>query len=113
MDINAASAIVSGGASGLGEATARTLAGAGATVTVAEPFAHQGKTLADELGAQFAQCNVVDDVAVPAAVEAAAGAGPPRIAVSRAGIGWASRVIGRDGSSHDMGASKQVVEVNV
>ena len=113
MDINGASAIVSGGASGLGEATARALAGAGATVTIADLNAEKGKTLADELGGQFAECNVADDESVEAAVAAAAGTGPLRIAVSCAGIGWASRVIGRDGSPHDMGAFKKVVEVNL
>jgi NAD(P)-dependent dehydrogenase (short-subunit alcohol dehydrogenase family) len=113
MDINGASAIVSGGASGLGEATARTLAGAGATVTIADLNADKGKALADEIKGQFVECNVADDDSVQAAVEAAAGTGPLRIAVSCAGIGWASRVIGRDGSPHDMGAYKKVVEVNL
>ncbi|MGC1511685.1 MAG: SDR family NAD(P)-dependent oxidoreductase, partial [Acidimicrobiales bacterium] len=99
MDINGAGAIISGGASGLGEATSRTLAAAGATVTIADLNADKGKALADEIGGQFVQTDVSDEASVAAAVDAAAATGVPlRIAVSCAGIGWASRVIGRDGS---------------
>ena len=114
MDINGAGAIVSGGASGLGEATARALAGAGATVTIADLNADRGKALADELGGTFASTDVSDEASVQAAVDAAVAAGPPlRIGVSCAGIGWASRIIGRDGSPHDLGTYRKVVEVNL
>ena len=99
VDINGAGAIVSGGASGLGEATARALAGAGATVTIADLNAERGKALADELGGTFVGTDVSDESSVQAAVDAAADAGAPlRIGVSCAGIGWASRIIGRDGT---------------
>ncbi len=114
MDINGAGAIISGGASGLGEATARALAGAGATVTIADLNADKGKALADELGGVFIETNVADEASVEAAVAAATDTSAPlRIAVSCAGIGWASRVIGRDGSPHDLGTYQKVVEVNL
>ena len=114
MDINGAGAIISGGASGLGEATARALAAAGATVTIADLNAERGKALADELGGVFVETNVADEASVENAVAAAVDASAPlRIAVSCAGIGWASRVIGRDGSPHDLGTYKKVVEVNL
>ena len=114
MDINGAGAIISGGASGLGEATARALAAGGATVTIADLNADKGKALADELGGIFVETNVADESSVEAAVAAAVDtAAPLRIAVSCAGIGWASRVIGRDGSPHDLGTYKKVVEVNL
>ncbi|MBA2625122.1 MAG: SDR family NAD(P)-dependent oxidoreductase [Acidimicrobiia bacterium] len=114
MDLNGAGAIISGGASGLGEATARTLAAGGATVTIADLNVDKGKALADELGGTFVQTDVSDEASVQAAVAAAAGAGAPlRVGVSCAGIGWASRIIGRDGSPHDFSTYKKVVEVNL
>jgi NAD(P)-dependent dehydrogenase (short-subunit alcohol dehydrogenase family) len=114
VDINGAGAIVSGGASGLGEATARALAGAGATVTIADLNADRGKALADELGGTFASTDVSDESSVQAAVDAAVGTGVPlRIGVSCAGIGWASRIIGRDGTPHDLGVYRKVIEVNL
>ncbi len=114
MDINGTGAIISGGASGLGEATSRTLAAAGATVTIADLNADKGKALADEIGGQFVQTDVSDETSVAAAVDAAAATGVPlRIAVSCAGIGWASRVIGRDGSPHALGPFQKVLEVNL
>jgi NAD(P)-dependent dehydrogenase (short-subunit alcohol dehydrogenase family) len=114
MEIQGAGAIVSGGASGLGEATARTLAAAGATVTIADLNGERGKALADELGGVFAETDVSDEASVQQAVDVATDTSAPlRIAVSCAGIGWASRVIGRDGSPHALGPYQKVVEVNL
>ena len=114
MDINGAGAIVSGGASGLGEATARVLAASGATVTIADLNAERGKALADELGGIFVETNVADEASVQQAVDAATDTSAPlRIAVSCAGIGWASRVIARDGSPHALGPYQKVIEVNL
>jgi NAD(P)-dependent dehydrogenase (short-subunit alcohol dehydrogenase family) len=114
MDISGAGAIISGGASGLGEATARELAAAGAVVTIADLNAEKGKALADELGGVFVETNVADEASVENAVAAAVDASAPlRIAVSCAGIGWASRVIGRDGTPHDLGTYRKVLEVNL
>jgi NAD(P)-dependent dehydrogenase (short-subunit alcohol dehydrogenase family) len=114
MDISGSAAIISGGASGLGEATARRLAAAGATVVLADLKEDQGKELADELGGMFVATDVTDEESVQGAVTAAVDTGQPlRIAVSCAGIGWAQRTIGRDGTPHDLGAFRKVLDVNV
>jgi len=113
MEIKGAAALISGGASGLGEATARVLAAAGATVVLADLNADKGKALADELKGVFVETNVVDEESVANAVAAATDTGLPlRMGISCAGIGWASRIIGKDGSPHDLGIYKKVVEVN-
>jgi NAD(P)-dependent dehydrogenase (short-subunit alcohol dehydrogenase family) len=114
MKLNGTSAIVSGGASGLGEATVRELAAAGCKVVVADLNADRGKAIAAELGGVFAQTDVSDESSVQAAVAAAAGTGAPlRVAVSCAGIGWAARTVGRDGSPHDLAAYRKVIDVNL
>jgi NAD(P)-dependent dehydrogenase (short-subunit alcohol dehydrogenase family) len=114
MELNGTSAIVSGGASGLGEATARVLAAAGATVLVADLNEERGKQIADEIGGQFARTDVSDEASVQAAVDAAVATGAPlRTAISCAGIGWASRTVGRDGTPHDLGAYQKVIAVNL
>jgi NAD(P)-dependent dehydrogenase (short-subunit alcohol dehydrogenase family) len=114
MNINGTASIVSGAASGLGEATARELAAAGSRVVLADLNEERGKTIASELGGLFVRTDVVDEQSVAAAVEAAAGLGVPlRIAVSCAGIGWAARTVGRDGSPHDLGAFRKVIDINL
>jgi NAD(P)-dependent dehydrogenase (short-subunit alcohol dehydrogenase family) len=114
MELNGTSAIVSGGASGLGEATARILAAAGATVLVADLNEERGKKIADDIGGQFARTDVSDEASVQAAVDAAVATGAPlRAAVSCAGIGWASRTVGRDGTPHDLGTYQKVIQVNL
>src|SRR5690349_17762057 len=115
MNLTDAGAIVSGGASGLGEATVRKLHEAGAHVVVADLNAEKGNALAEELGdrASFAEANVTNEDAVQAAVEAAAGAPRGlRIAVGCAGIGWAQRVTGKNGP-HPLDLFRNVVEVNL
>jgi NAD(P)-dependent dehydrogenase (short-subunit alcohol dehydrogenase family) len=114
MDITGSGAVISGGASGLGEATARALAGAGARVAIADLNEDKGKALADELGGIFVPTDVSDESSVQSAVDAARDMDAPlRIAVSCAGIGWASRVIGRDGTPHDVGSFTKLVQVNL
>ncbi|MBV9383660.1 MAG: SDR family oxidoreductase [Streptosporangiaceae bacterium] len=113
MELNGTSAIVSGGASGLGEATARVLAQAGATVVIADLNAERGKEIADAIGGRFAQTDVADESSVRAAVQAAAGGPPLRVAVSCAGIGWAARTVGRDGTPHDLASFQKVIAVNL
>jgi NAD(P)-dependent dehydrogenase (short-subunit alcohol dehydrogenase family) len=114
MDIQGAGAIVSGGASGLGEATSRALAAAGATVAIADVNDDRGKALATELGGVFVKCDVSDEAQVQSAVDQATDMGVPlRIAIACAGIGWASRVIGRDGSPHALQPFQKVIEVNL
>ncbi|MFC6080264.1 SDR family NAD(P)-dependent oxidoreductase [Sphaerisporangium aureirubrum] len=114
MDLNGAAAIISGGASGLGEATVRELAGIGATVVIADLNTERGKALADELGGVFVHTDVSDEASVQAAVDAAVATGKPlRAVVNSAGIGWASRTVGRDGSPHDLASYRKVIDVNL
>ena len=111
MRIDAASALVAGGASGLGAATVRRLHAAGATVTIADLNAEKGEALAAELGdrAAFAACDVTRDDQVQAAIEAA---GELRIAVCCAGIGWAEKTAGKRGP-HAFEPFETVVRVNL
>ena len=116
MDINGISAIVTGGGSGLGEATARLLAERGARVVVVDMQDEKGEAVAKDIGGVFAHANVADTDEVIAAVEAAKEMGPLRAVVNAAGIGWATRTIGRDGqysSAHDLDVFKKVIEVNL
>jgi NAD(P)-dependent dehydrogenase (short-subunit alcohol dehydrogenase family) len=112
MRIEGAHAVVAGGASGLGAATARRLAAAGATVTVADRNEELGRAFAGEIGARFALTDVTDAESVQAAVDAAAEGGALRIAVSCAGIGWAQRTAGKHGP-HDLKAFETVIAVNL
>jgi len=115
MEIDSAGALVSGGASGLGEATVRRLHAAGAHVVIADLNREKGEALAAELGerAGFHELNVTDPDAVEAAVAVAAAAPRGlRIAVGCAGIGWAQRVTGKQGP-HPLDLFKNVVEVNL
>ncbi len=114
MKISSTGALVAGGASGLGEATARALAAAGANVVIADLNAEKGETLAGELGATFVEADVTDEAAVAAAVERAAEAGEDglRISVCCAGIGWAERVAHK-GGPHNLEFFSNVVKVNL
>ena len=115
MQVAGAGALVSGGASGLGEATARALHAAGAAVVIADLNAQKGTALAAELGerASFVEANVLESEQVQAAVDAAAALpGGLRIAVSCAGIGWAQRTTGKQGP-HDLEIFSNVIKVNL
>ena len=118
MDLNGISAIVTGGASGLGAGTARALAARGAKVVIADLDRQQekGEALAKELGGFFAPTDVTDTDQVIAAIEAAKEMGPLRGLVTAAGFGWATRTIGKDGeysSAHDLDVFRKVVEINL
>ncbi len=116
MRIEGKGAMVAGGASGLGEATARALAAAGAKVVIADLNAEKGEALAAELGdgAAFVEADVTDEEAVAAAVERAAKAGADglRVSVCCAGIGWAERVAHKRGP-HNLEFFSNVVKVNL
>ena len=115
MRIKDASALVAGGASGLGAATVRALHEAGAGVVIADLNADKGEALAAELGerASFVAANVMEPEPVQAAVEAAAKAhGGLRISVCCAGIGWAQRTAGKQGP-HDLEIFHNVLKVNL
>jgi NAD(P)-dependent dehydrogenase (short-subunit alcohol dehydrogenase family) len=109
MELNGIGALVAGGASGLGEATARELAARGARVTVADLNEERGAALADEIGGAFAAADVTDEAQVQAAVESVEGL---RLAVSCAGIGWAERTVKKDGPAA-LRPFEAVVRVNL
>jgi NAD(P)-dependent dehydrogenase (short-subunit alcohol dehydrogenase family) len=115
MRINGAGAIVSGGASGLGEATVRWLAAAGAAVTILDFNREKGEALAKELGgpAKFVKADVTDAAQVAEAVAAASEDVPLRIDVNCAGTGDALRTIGRDGTPHDLDRFMRVISINL
>jgi NAD(P)-dependent dehydrogenase (short-subunit alcohol dehydrogenase family) len=114
MEIRGAGALVAGGASGLGAATARGLAEAGAAVVIADRDAERGEALAAEIGAEFVAADVTEADGVQAAVDRAAGGGEEglRISVCCAGIGWAQRVAGARGP-HDLEYFSNVIGVNL
>jgi NAD(P)-dependent dehydrogenase (short-subunit alcohol dehydrogenase family) len=112
MNIEGANALVAGGASGLGAATARALHEAGANVTIADIDAERGTALADELGARFVATDVTDEAQVQAAVDAAAGEDGLRVSVSCAGIGPAEKTAGRKGP-HDLALFERVIAINL
>jgi NAD(P)-dependent dehydrogenase (short-subunit alcohol dehydrogenase family) len=116
MDIRGSSSIVTGGASGLGEATSRLLAGRGARIVVLDMQDDKGELLAKELGGVFVHADVSNTEEVVAAVEAAKELGPLRSLVNCAGIGSAARTIGRDGSyeaAHNLDSFTRVLTVNL
>ena len=115
MEINGSSAIVTGAASGLGEATARKLAAEGVRVTVFDRNGERAKEVAEEIGdlANFVAGDVTDPDDCQKAVDQAADGGNLRIAVNCAGTGWIGRVINRDGSPHDLGAFQFIQTLNV
>ncbi|MGE3619335.1 MAG: SDR family NAD(P)-dependent oxidoreductase [Acidimicrobiia bacterium] len=116
MDLNGISAIVTGGASGLGEATARALAGRGAKVVVVDMNEERGNAVAAEIGGAFARADVADPDQVIAAVEKAKELGPLRALVTAAGIGLPGRTIGKDGqysSALPLDHFRKVLEVNL
>lgn len=116
MEIMGASAIVTGGASGIGAATARRLAGQGAKVVIADMNADGGTKLAEELGGAFVSVDVTDTEQIEVAVNKALELGPLKALVNSAGVGSAQRTIGRDGefsSAHDIEAYKKVVAINL
>jgi NAD(P)-dependent dehydrogenase (short-subunit alcohol dehydrogenase family) len=116
MEIRGSSAVVTGGASGLGEATVRLLAERGVRVVVLDRNQALGEKLAREVGGVFVPADVTNSDEVIAAVEAARELAPLRVLINCAGIGWAARTIGRDGSyesAHSLDAFVKVVSVNL
>ncbi len=116
MDINGASAIVTGGASGIGAAAARQLAAKGAKVVVADLQEEQGRAVADEIGGAFCKVDVTNTDDIINAVEMAKSMGPLRVLVNSAGIGWPQRTIGKDGSyesAHNLDIYKKVIAINL
>jgi NAD(P)-dependent dehydrogenase (short-subunit alcohol dehydrogenase family) len=116
MELANTSAVVTGGASGLGEATALALAARGVKVVVADLNDERGANVAAEVGGVYAHCDVTSTDQVIAAIEAAKSLAPLRSVVNCAGIGWATRTIGKDGeygSAHDLDLYRKVIEINL
>jgi NAD(P)-dependent dehydrogenase (short-subunit alcohol dehydrogenase family) len=114
MEIDKVSAIVTGGASGLGAATARLLAKQGAKVAIFDMNADLGAAVAAETGGAFFAANVADEENIAAAIAAAEAAhGTARILVNCAGIGTARKTVDREGKPHPLGAFRKLIEVNL
>ncbi|MGI5158981.1 SDR family NAD(P)-dependent oxidoreductase [Microbispora sp. CA-102843] len=116
MNLTGSSAIVTGGGSGLGEATSRLLAAKGLKVTVIDLDADNGKRVAADIDGRFLAADVTDTEQVIAAIDATAAQAPLRAVVNCAGIPSLSRTIGKDGeyaSAHSLDAFRKVVEVNL
>jgi NAD(P)-dependent dehydrogenase (short-subunit alcohol dehydrogenase family) len=113
VDITDSSAIVTGGASGLGLASARRLRDAGAQVVVLDLPTSSGAEVAADLGASFVPGDVTDPASVSRAVEAATETAPLRALVHCAGRGGLSRVVERDGTAGDRDIFEQILRVNL
>ena len=113
MQAGGHAAIVTGGGSGLGAATARALARAGARVAVLDVNLEGAKVLAGEIGGLALECDVTDPASTEAAIGRAREAhGPARICVSCAGIATAGRIVGREGPMA-LDAFKRIIDVNL
>jgi NAD(P)-dependent dehydrogenase (short-subunit alcohol dehydrogenase family) len=118
MEIKGVSAIVTGGASGIGAASVRLLAKGGAKVVIADLDRQQevGEALAKEVGGAFCAVDVTNTDDIINAVEMAKSMGPLRVLINSAGIGWAQRTIGKDGqyeSAANIDAFKKVIAINL
>jgi len=113
MDVEGASAIVTGGASGIGEACARRLGALGARCVIVDLDEGKGKEVASDLGGEFVKADVSNPEEVQSAVDAATALGPLRVLVNSAGIGWAARTVDRDGNPFDLAAFERVLRINL
>ncbi|MFF1655102.1 3-hydroxyacyl-CoA dehydrogenase [Streptomyces sp. NPDC058255] len=109
---NTSSALITGGASGLGRATAERLAANGAHTVIFDLPSSDGEAVAKGIGATFVPGDVTSESDATAAIGAAVALGPLRIAVNCAGIGDARRTVGKDGP-HSLDAFRRIVEVNL
>ena len=112
MQINNNVFIVTGGASGLGAATARMLAGAGAKVVIADVQVEPGTALAAEINGQFVACDVTSEADGMAVVAAATALGILRGLVNCAGVAPAIKTVGKDGA-HPLAAFQRAVNINL
>lgn len=114
MKIEGQAALVTGGASGLGEATARELARLGAKVAVLDVNLEQAEAVAREIGGVACKCDITDTASLQAALDKAITAhGPARILMNIAGIGTAKRIVGKDGSAAALEDFVRVVNINL
>jgi NAD(P)-dependent dehydrogenase (short-subunit alcohol dehydrogenase family) len=113
MNLEGSSSIVTGGASGIGEASARQLAEAGSRVVVADLNEEKGQAVASELGGLFVKCDVSSTDDADAAVAAASEMGPLRALVNSAGLGSAGRTIDRNNQPFPLENFEFVIKVNL
>lgn len=113
MNLEGSSSIVTGGASGIGEACARQLAAAGSRVVIADLNEEKGAAVASELGGLFVKCDVSSVEDAQAAVAAASEMGPLRALVNSAGLGYAGRTIDRNNVPMDLERFSFVIKVNL
>jgi len=114
MELHGVSAIVTGGASGLGAATARRLADRGAIVVIADISEDKGKETAASIDGVYARVDVTSTEDIIAATELATTLGPLRVLVNCAGLGFAGRTVGRGGyeSAHDLDMFRHIIAIN-
>ncbi|WP_136056243.1 SDR family NAD(P)-dependent oxidoreductase [Microbacterium sp. K24] len=113
MQVSGQGALITGGASGLGLATARRLTAAGAHVTIVDLGSSKGAELAEELGGLFVAADVTSADEVQAAVAAAQAAAPLRVVVNCAGIAPPAKVLDRDGNPTALADFERVVRINL
>ena len=114
MQIDGATAFITGGASGLGEATARALAERGASVTICDLQRSQGADVAKSMGARFAPGDVTDEAEMVEALDGAIEAfGPLRALINCAGVGSAAKTVGRDATPFPYDHFKRTIEINL
>ena len=113
MDLTGASALVTGGASGIGEASARQLAEKGARCVIVDLNEEKGEAVAKDIGGLFAKADVADEEQVQAAVDAAMEMGPLRACVNGAGLGSAGRTVDRNGDPMPLKQFEFVIRVNL
>jgi NAD(P)-dependent dehydrogenase (short-subunit alcohol dehydrogenase family) len=113
MNLKGSSSIVTGGASGIGEASARQLAEAGSKVVIADLNPDKGEKVAAEIGGVYVKCDVTSIDDANTAIEAAGKLGPLRALVNSAGLGWAGRTVDRGGMPFDLERFEFVIRVNL
>ena len=113
IDLNGSSSLVTGGASGIGEASARQLASAGSRVVIADLNEERGQAVASELGGLFVRCDVTSVEDADTAVAAASEMGPLRALVNSAGLGHPGRTINRDNEPRELKHFEFVIRVNL
>lgn len=113
MDIDGSSALVTGGSSGVGLATARLLTAGGAHCVLVGRDVAKGTRAAADIGADFVAADVTDEAAIGSAIGRACELGPLRVAVHSAGIGQNSRLVKRDNQPLSLAAFRSVIEVNL